>query len=565
MASEDEFDLIVVGAGAAGMTAALVAAQEGLKVALFESGEQLGGTTSTSAGTLWVPGNHQGVEAGFKDSVSDARKYLEHLLGGEANWDLIDAYLASTREALDYLEEHSEVHFTSSGKHPDYLSEPGAAIEGRTVSPLPFDGRRLGADFVRVRPPIQEFMVLGGMMVGKADIQLLTERWTSWRGFSHMLRLVGRYFIDRLQHPRGTHLVMGNALVARLFYSLRALSVEIRFGYRLERLEILKDRIVGAHFRVGHSQKRIAASRGVVLATGGVGHNKLLRKRLLQGETVASSLACETVQGEGLRAAEEVGGWIEEHAKGNFFWQPYSFVPNSPARPSMFPHLFLDRAKPGLIAVDADGSRFTNEAASYHHFVDGMLSSGAVKRGRVWLICDSDFVRRYGLGVVRPGTVYLTSWERRGYLRTGRSLAELARKIGVPASALETSIEQANRSAEAGVDLVFGKGSTEVNLFNGDSMHAPNPCLGPISMPPYVALEVRPADAASSAGLRTDSDGKVLGRDGRWIGGLYACGNDAASVMRGTYPGPGTTLGPAMVFAYRIARNVVSSKACELL
>lgn len=559
MASTKEFDLIVVGAGAAGMTAALVAALEGLKVVLCESGEQLGGTTSTSAGTLWVPGNRQGEDAGFNDSTSDARTYIEQLLGSKANWDLIDAYLASTREALDYLEARSEVRFASSGKHPDYLPLPGAAITGRAVSPLPFDGRRLGADFTRVRPPIPEFMVLGGMMVGKADIQLLTERWTSWRGFSHTVRLVGRYCMDRLRYPRGTHLVMGNALVARLFYSLRALNVEIRFGCQLEKLEVDRGKIVAANFRSRYSQQRVPTGRGVILATGGVGHDKLLRKRLLHGDVVASSLSCETVRGEGLRAAEEIGGYLEEHANRSFFWQPYSSVPNSTTKPGMFPHLFLDRAKPGLIAVDTNGARFTNEADSYHHFVEGMLNSGAVKRGRVWLVCDAVFVRRYGLGVVPPGTVHLATWEKCGYLHVAGSLANLARKIDVPALALHKSIEEANRAAETGVDVAFGKGSTEVNLFNGDPTHSPNPCLGPILQSPYVALEIRAADAASSAGLRTDPNGKVLDQDGGWIEGLYACGNDAASMMRGTYPGPGTTLGPAMVFAYRAARDVATT------
>jgi succinate dehydrogenase/fumarate reductase flavoprotein subunit len=459
--------------------------------------------------------------------------------------------LDTAGEALEYLEQRSSVRFASAGKHPDYLPEAGSAIGGRAVATPPFNGRLLGDDFVRIRPPIPEFMLLGGMMVGKADIQALVGRYASWRDFLHSARLVMRYAADRLRYPRGTRLVMGNALVARLFHSLRAANVEIRFGWRLRDLVLREGRMVGAAFEERGGTIRRVAARSVVLASGGVGHEAGLRRELVpQGDHIYS-LAADSVRGDGLIAARRAGAAIERHARGNLFWQPVSIVPGAPSGGGLFPHLFMDRAKPGLIAVDALGRRFVDESLSYHHFVQGLL-----QKGRAWLVCDAAFVHRYGLGAIPPGTRLPGRWVRNGYIACEPTINGLAQRVGIDATALAETIARMNGFAVTGTDLEFGKGATEVGRFNGDPAHAPNPCLGPIATPPFCALAIHGADAASSAGLATDRDGKVLGLDAAPIPGLYACGNDAASVMQGTYPGPGATLGPAIVFGYRVGRNV---------
>ena len=281
-----------------------------------------------------------------------------------------------------------------------------------------------------------------------------------------------------------------------------------------------------------------------------------LRDRLLHGANVKSSLAAESVRGDAIEAAEAIGAVVEEHQGGNFFWQPYSSVPRVAGNPGRFPHLFLDRAKPGLIAVNRHGMRFTNEADSYHHFVAEMLKSDQDRDGKFWLVCDAAFITRYGLGVVPPGTTSLMKWEKNGYLFTAPTIDVLAVKIHVSPTELSRTVDETNSMAKAGVDSKFGKGSTELNLFNGDASHKPNPCLGPIEVPPYVALEIHAGDAAFSAGLAVDENGRVLNGLGAAIEGLYACGNDAASMMRGAYPGPGATLGPAIVFAYRVASEI---------
>lgn len=549
-------DLLVVGAGAGGMATALAAALMGLKVVLCEASGQVGGTTSTSAGTVWVPGNRQGQEAGYRDTKEAASRYLEALSGADDAYGRRQAYLATANEAIKYLERHSAVKFASAGRHPDYLPLPGAAVSGRALAPLPFDGRRLHDGFARIRPPLPDFMVLGGMMVGKTDVAALIGRYRSWRNLAHTLRLLMRHGLDRLRHPRGTRLVMGNALVARLYYSLLQAGVTIHFDCVLCELISGPDGVHGATFAQPGGRRVLRSRLGVVLATGGVGHHAGLRTQLADTPADLDSLAYEGNRGEGLQAALRLGASLEQH-DGNFFWQPVSRVPTAKGY-RLFPHLYMDRTKPGIIAVNTAGRRFVNEADSYHHFVEAMLrpQEGGASALPCYLICDARFIRQYGLGVIPPGKRSLRPYLRSGYIAMAPDLASLAARLGISAEGLAASVERNNRDAATGVDTQFDKGASALNLLNGDPTHRPNPCLGYLRLPPFYALPVWPADAANSAGLSTDADGRVLDTDENPIPGLYACGNDMASIMRGSYPGPGITLGPALVFGYRIARHV---------
>lgn len=545
----DAADLVVVGAGAGGMTAALAAALQGLRVLLCEATEQVGGTTATSAGTLWVPGNHQGIAAGHGDSVEQAARYLDALVGTDDARGLRRNFLAEAADIVAELEQRTQLRFVSAGLHPDYVQAPGAASAGRALSPVEFDGRRLGIeDFRRVRAPMPELLVLGGMMANKADVQALFKRWRSWAGFARSARLVARYLIDRLRYPRGTRLVLGNALVARLLASLREQGVEIRFGHRLLNLVQEHGRVTGAVFEHVGALRTVRARCGVVLATGGIGHDAGLRTALSQGPAHRDSLACESVRGEGLAAARAAGAQLERFAN-DFLWQPASRVPRADGTTGLFPHLYLDRAKPGLVAVDGRGRRFVDEGSSYHHFAEAQCR--AVGRAApAWLVCDSAFVRRYGLGIVPPGRVPAARVAD-GYVVVAPTIAALAARTGIDAAGLAATVARHNAAARRGDDADFHKGASPVARFNGDASHGPNPCLGEIAEAPFCALSVWTADAASCSGLATDADGAVLRADGATIAGLYACGNDMASVMRGTYPGPGATLGPALVFGWR--------------
>jgi succinate dehydrogenase/fumarate reductase flavoprotein subunit len=548
-----EVDVLVVGAGAAGMTAALVSSLEGLDVLLCEKTAQVGGTTATSAGTIWVPGTRQSREAGFTHGIADARRYLDAVIGSAPD-NRREVYLETAPDVVDYLERRSEVKFTPYARHPDYLANrPGATIGGRPLAPLPFDGRLLGADFELVRPPIGEFMALGGMMIGRDDIEPLARPFASRGAFRAAASLLWRHASDRLRHRRGTRLLMGNALVGRLLYSLRRRGVAIWRNASLQELTLAGARVCGAVLAVEGKPRRVTVRRGIVLATGGFG-GSVDRLNDYVRPPLAHAVAFAGAAGDGMRIARAAGASVEEDHASPAFWTPVSETGWLAHGCGAFPHLSLDRAKPGLVAVNAAGRRFVDEAVSYHEFVIGMYRSHAsVPTIPAWLVCDREFIEKYGLGRVPPGRRRRRRFIASGYLVEATAVEELARKIGIDAAGLSQTVQQHNRFAEAGEDEEFGKGSTEFDRHNGDPQHAPNPCLGRIETPPYYAMAVYPSTLGTSVGLRADADGRALTATGEPIPGLFVCGNDMASIMRGHYPGPGITLGPALVFAYRAA------------
>lgn len=560
-AFDREVDLLVAGAGPAGMTAALVGSLEGLDVLVCEKSDQVGGTGATSAGTLWIPGNSQSKAAGYDDSAEQADKYLSGLIGEDTLRDLRSAFLASGPAAIDYLTAKTDVQFLPCGPHPDYRSNmAGAAIAGRAIVPVPFDGRLLGREFRRVRAPIPEFMVFGGMMVGKPDLAPLIGRFKSVHNFVYTATLFARYLLDRLRYPRGTRLMMGNALVARLFYSLRKRNIPVLFDAAIVDLLGDKQHVTGARVNVSGKDMSIKVRKGVVLATGGFGHNAEFRRRFMPQAVPMHSLSCAGNRGDGLAIGTRIGAAIGSANIDSGLWAPVSIVPRPDGGEGLFPHLVLDRAKPGLIAVNAAGRRFVNEAVSYHDFVLAMFESHrTVPSVPAYLICDAVFLERYGLGVIYPGHRRPHAFVENGYVMSGATLDELAGTIAVDAANLRATVQRHNEFARTGVDTDFGKGETDLNRFNGDAQHRPNPCIGRLEAAPFYALPVWPADIAVSTGLATDANAQVRAADGSLIDGLYACGNDMASVMGGSYPGPGTTLGPAMVFAYRAARHAAGA------
>src|SRR5262252_1569964 len=538
-----EVDALVVGAGAAGMTAALVCALEGLDVLLCEKSDRVGGTTATSAGTIWVPGTRQSRKAGFTDDVAAAKRYLEAVIGAATD-KRRDTYLETGPQVVDYLDRRSEVKFAPYARHPDYLANrPGATIGGRPLAPLPFDGRLLGADFELVRPPIGEFMALGGMMIGRDDIEPLARPFASLTALRAAASLLWRHARDRLRYRRGT----------RLLYSLRRNGVPVWLNASLQELTVAAGRVCGAVLMVNGNPRRVTARRGIVLATGGFG-GSVERLNDYVRPPPAHAVAFAGAAGDGIRLARTLGAFLEEDHASAAFWTPVSETGWLDGGCGAFPHLSLDRAKPGLVAVNAAGRRFVDEAVSYHEFVVGMhRSHQSVPTIPAWLICDREFIEKYGLGRVPPGRRPLRRFITSGYLVEAASLEALAGKIGVDAAGLRATVQQHNRFAETGEDQEFGKGSTEFDRHNGDPHHAPSPCLGRIATPPYYAMAVYPSTLGTSVGLRADPDGRVLTEMGKPIAGLFVCGNDMASIMRGHYPGPGITLGPALVFAYRAA------------
>lgn len=556
---DHEIDLLVIGGGGAGLATAVVGAREGLSVLVCEKSDRLGGTTATSGAAVWIPGSTQSKATAAPSDLDSARVYLDGEVGDHGDPALREVFLQTGAEALDYFETRTDVKFKANNPYPDYHPDrPGGATGGRALTAVEIDGRLLGDDMALVRPPIPEFMLFGGMMFARAEIKYLIRPWASLKAFSLSARSVLGYLAQRLRYRRGTRLLLGNALIARLLLSLRKAGGEVSVNARLRELVRGERGVEGAVVDLDGKPVRIQARRGVVLATGGFASNAAWREKALPQARIDNVLTFAGANGEGIDAALAAGADINADHVSPFFWMPASIMNWSPSNRAVFPHI-RDRPKPGLIAVDRTGKRFVNEANSYQDFVSAMLDHPLGPITTAYLICDREFLHNYGLGVVYPIWQIVSYFTRRGYLTSGATLRELAGKIGVDPDGLEASVKQHNEDALSGLDTAFGKGTTALNRFNGDAENTPNPCLKPIAKSPYFALPVHPAPIGTSLGLRTNADAQVVGADGAVIEKLYAVGNDMSSIMGGTYPGPGITLGPAMVFAYRAGRHAARS------
>lgn len=547
----------MLGAGAAGMTAAIVAAAEGLDVLLIEKAAQVGGTTAISGGMVWVPGNAKTAAAGRPDSIDAGRRYLEQIVRGDHNAAVREAFLANADRMVAYLEARTSVRLQPVLSYPDYYPDlPGATTGGRVLEPVPFDARGLGRNFALLRRPLPEFTLFGGMMVARADLPHFRAVGRSARSTLRVGRLVAAYAWQRLSHDRGTSLVLGNALAARLLDSLLHLRVGLSLGTPVERLLTEGGRVRG----VVAGGREILVRRGVVLATGGFSHDPGLRAALLPVAAGDLSAANPDNTGDGMRLAVAAGGSIERRGEGAAFWTPVSRFVRKDGAPAVFPHTVTDRGKPGVIAVDATGRRFVNEALSYHEFVRAMLRNGNAGRGATaFLICDRTFLHRYGLGAIHPFSRSLRRWTESGYLVEAPTVPALGQALGLDPAQLAETVARYNDGARRGEDPEFGRGGDAYQRYLGDPQHAPNPCVRPIEVAPFYAVRLHPADLGTSAGLTTDAHARVLAADGSAIEGLYACGNDMNSIMNGAYPGPGITLGPALTFGFLAARRMLDA------
>lgn len=560
----DSYDVIVAGSGAAGLSAACTAAALGRKVLVLEHTGRIGGTTAISGGMVWIPANHKMAACGLEDSVEAAREYLRGTVPGCEGDPRMAAFVARGDEAVRFLEQRTALRLQPVRRYPDYYPElPGATPGGRVLEPVPFDGRELGSDFALLREPLPEFLLLGGMMVSREDLPVLRRATRSPRAAWHTLKLVGRYLVQRLRASRGTSLVLGNALAARLLKSARDLGVELAVNASVLELHTREGRVAGVRIQSGGHQTDLWAREAVILATGGISHHADLRRAYVPAAAgVLSATVRSGAQLGGVHLASAVGARLSSPgasaSQALAFWVPASCFVGADGSESVFPHTVTDRAKPGLIAVDHQGQRFVNEAVSYHEFVRAQLGDPA-RRIPAWLVCDSRFLWKYGLGRVRPFALSTRQERESGYLRRADTLDALAETIGLPVAGFADTVRAYNEGARLGKDPAFGRGSNIYQRHLGDTEQQPNPCVAPIEQGPFYAVAVVPADLGMAAGLITDHDARVLRSDGAPIPGLYACGNDMHSVMNGAYPGPGITLGPALVFGYLAARHACAA------
>jgi succinate dehydrogenase/fumarate reductase flavoprotein subunit len=547
-------DVLVAGSGAGGFAAALTARLHGLDVIMVEKEPLFGGTTAYSAGVIWVPANAHQKRAGIADSREAALTYLAHHVGNRLDRAQAEAFVDTAPVMLEAFEREGFVAYalapTWADYHPD---EPGAAQGGRSLVPEDYDGRRLGAWFAKLRPPIKTMTAFGGMMVGRNDLPHVFRMRRSLRSALHVAGMLARQARDRLRYARGTRLVNGNGLVARL--ADNAFRRGIPLWLRCPVVELLRDgeRVAGVIVQRDGARIRVNARRGVVLASGGFPANAALKRRAYAHVAAGQehvSLPPPGNAGDGLALAQAMGGTFVSEVHQPAAWTPVSLVPQADGTTIPFPH-FFDRGKPGYIAVNRRGRRFVNEAKSYHVFVPAMLE---VCRGdtnaEAWIVCDHRAIRSFGLGAIGPAPMRLAPYLRSGYLKRGNIVRELAEACGIDAGGLASTIGAFNEGAREGEDPEFQRGSDSYQRFNGAPGHGPNPCIAPLDRPPFYAVRVVPSELGTFAGIRTNAHAQVVDASGQPIPGLYAVGNDAASVMGGTYPAAGITIGPAMTFGY---------------
>lgn len=551
------YDVAVLGGGAGGLSAAIFAALEGARVLLVERCGQLGGTSAFSAGTTWIPLTRHSVAIDAGDSYEKVSGFLDRAVGNQSAAALRNAFLAAGPGVVDTLEDKTDVKFRARPFHPDYMYElDGASAFGRALEPLPFEAAALGVDLKLIRPPIPEFTVLGGMMVDRDDIAHLLKLGKSAKSTAYSAKLIARYYIGRLRHGRGTRLVMGNALIGRMLMAALKLGVDILTETETTSFVMDENGVSGLTLRQQRIERAVDVAGGIILASGGFAQHARMRSEKLpqpQPEFTPSAPGSTGVLHELAFAA---GAFHGDTASQPCFWAPVSRCRRKDGSMAVFPHFVFDRSKPGIISVGRDGRRFVNESTSYHRFVSAMYALN--KDGShipAYLVADAEALKKYGLGMIRPGGADIRPFLANGYLTEGETVEDLANKLGIDAEGLKDSLARMNAYAETGVDADFARGTTVYEKANGDPAHGPNPSLGRLDTPPFYAVQLWPGDIGSATGLVGDEDGRLLRRDGTVVEGLYACGNDLQSIMGGAYPGPGITIGPAIVFGALSGRH----------
>lgn len=548
-------DVLVVGSGAAGLAAAVTAAQRGARVVLAEKASVIGGTTAWSGGWIWAPCNPVAHRAGITEDPAEPRRYLEAVQGNHFNPTLVDAFLTAAPQMVEFFETHTALHFDCGAKIPDtYSPLPGAGMGGRSVIAQPYDGRALGPDIALLRKPLAETSFWGMTIQAGPDLRAFLTATRSLPAAIHVAKRLGRHLYDLALHGRGMQLRNGNALVARLLRSALDLKVDIRVAHPVSSLTMDGPTVTGATLTGPHGPVTVQAT-ATILAAGGYPQDLQRRATTFPDPDHHRTLAVAEATGDGLRLGEQAGGQQTQALAAPGAWCPVSHVLWPDGREGTFPHI-IDRGKPGVIGVLADGNRFTNEGLGYHDYVLAMQANGASES---WLVCDHRFLRRYGLGIVRPAPVPPGPWIKSGYLKTGATPRALAQECGIDPAGLAATLDRFNTHAAQGEDPEFRRGSTPYMRLQGDPDQQPNPCLAPITRAPYYAVKVVPGSFGTFAGLRTDGHARVLDAMDKPIPGLYAAGTDMASVMGGHYPAGGINLGPALTFGFIAGRHATGA------
>ena len=551
---EETCDVVVVGAGGAGMTAALASAQHGLDTVVIEKSAYFGGSTARSGGGVWVPGNRALRDAGQVDAddAEESRRYLEAIVGDVVPKERRNTFLDRGPEVIDFLLENTPVQLKWVPEYSDYLPEqPGGRPRGRTVEPVPMDGRILGDELDRLHPAYTK--APANLIVTQADFRKISlGPLRTLQGTLTMLRVLFNRMVSQFRGRR--MYAMGNALTISLRKALMDADVPIHYETTLTGLVVEDGRVVGVRTERNGSETVIRARRGVILGSGGFEKNDTLREKYLPSPTEAAwSTAAASNTGGGIEAGIAVGAAVD--LMDDAWWGPTIPLPNGPW------FCLAERNLPGSIIVNGAGQRFMNEALPYVEATHAIYAGEAtgVPHVPAWMIMDQRYRNKYLFAGLSPRQPFPGRWLKHGVVRRAATLRELAEKIEVPADGLEETVNRFNRFAESGVDEDFHRGESAYDKYYADPKVKPNPSLHSIDKGPYYAVKIVPGDLGTKGGIVTDERARALRPDGSVIEGLYAAGNCSSAVMGHTYAGPGATIGPALTFGYLAAEDIARS------
>ena len=546
--SKHEYDIIVVGSGAGGMTAALTAA----RVVVIEKAPHFGGSTARSGGGVWIPNNETLQADGVDDTPEAARDYLHAIIGDVVSKERIDTYLERGPEMLGFVLRNSPLKMQWVPGYSDYYPEaPGGRVGGRSIEPTPFDASCLGPEVDNLEPDYGKAPL--NVVLTQADYKTINLLRRHPSGLARVLRVGMRWLAAKLT---GKHLLgRGQALAAALRAGL--LDAEVPVLLDTPMVDFCVDdngRVSGVETGDG----RIFHARlGVVLASGGFEHNEEMRKKY-QREPIGTewTVGAKANTGDGIRAGQKLGAAVE--LMDDAWWGPSIPLTGGPW------FCIAERTLPGGIMVNASGTRFLNEAAPYVEAVHAMyggefgVGDGPGENIPTWMIIDQRYRDRYIFAGLQPKKRFPSRWLEAGVVVQADTVTELAEKTGLPATQLTATVQRFNGFARTGVDEDFGRGNSGYDKYYGDPTNKPNPSLGVLDKPPFYAVKIVPGDLGTKGGLVTDADARVLRDDGSVIDGLYAVGNASAPVMGHTYAGPGATIGPAMTFGYLAVLDMIA-------
>lgn len=559
--SEHVYDVVVVGSGAGALLGAVRAQQSGLKTLVLEKTDLFGGTSALSGGGIWIPDNHDLPRVGMKDDLAVAFGYVKRCVRGMATEDRVLAYVETAKKMTQYLRDIG-IPYRALPKYADYYPHiEGAMPGGRSMDPVDFDAATLGLKALEtMRPGPPGNLILGRMSMNAIEAHSMLSR--EFKSKFTLLRIMARYFLDypwRRQTRRDRRLTGGQALIAGLLSAAQRAHVEMWRNAPMQSLvQDASGRITGVVVQRDGQSITVHARRAVLLGAGGFERNQAMREQYLPKPTNAEWAATPkgANTGDAHIAGQAVGAQLQLM---DLSWGvPSMDVPGEPA----YRGIFVERSLPGCMVVNDKGQRFVDESCPYPEFQQAMLAQHALGNGAVpaWIVFDADFRSKNPMGPLMPSSAIPDSRLRKSWLNKvywkAETLDELAVQMGVDAQGLKDSARKMTEYAQSGKDLDFDRGGNVFDRYYGDP-RLPNPNLAPIQKGPFYAMQFWPGEIGTKGGLLTDREARVLNTQGQVIAGLYCVGNSSASVMGPSYPGAGSTLGPAMTFAYRAVADML--------